>query len=117
MLQQPSIVKLLHHDAPNLHLELEYVGQDLSKFVDGRRMSQLSEDTAHQVWMDISSGIEHIHAKEILHLDINRENILLDEGSQAKICDSGFSVQHAVEPIPFDGGTPTYTTTIVRPQW
>lgn len=59
--------------------------------------------------MDISSGMQHIHAKEILHLDIKAENILLSEGHRAKICDFGISVQHAVEPIPFNGGTPTYT--------
>jgi serine/threonine protein kinase len=109
MFQQPSITKLLHYDAPNLRLELEYVGQDLSKFVDGRGMSQLSEDTAHQIWIDISSGIEHIHAKKILHLDIKAENILLSEDCRAKICDFGFSVRHAIEPIFYDGGTPTYT--------
>jgi serine/threonine protein kinase len=72
-------------------------------------MSQLSEDTAQQIWIDISSGIEHIHAKKILHLDIKAENILLSEDCRAKICDFGFSVRQTVDPIFYTGGTPTYT--------
>ena len=85
------------------------VGQDLSKFVNRQRMSQLSENTAYQIWIDISSGMEYLHANNIFHLDIKAENVLLSERGRAKICDLGYSVQHAVEPIPFNGGTPTYT--------
>ena len=72
-------------------------------------MSNLSEDVAHQIWIDISSGVEYLHSKKMLHLDIKAQNILLSEGRRAKICDFGISVQNAVEPVPFDGGTPTYT--------
>jgi len=53
-------------------------------------MSELSKDIAHQIWMDISSGVEYIHSKKILHLNIKAENILLGEGRWAKICDFGF---------------------------
>jgi serine/threonine protein kinase len=72
-------------------------------------MSNLSEDVAHQIWIDISSSVEYLHSKKMLHLDIKAQNILLSEGRRAKIYDFGISVQNAVEPIPFDGGTLTYT--------
>jgi serine/threonine protein kinase len=72
-------------------------------------MSQLSEDIGYQIWMDISSGMEYLHANHIVHLDIKAENILLSERCQAKICDFRYSVQHAIKPIPFNGGIPTYT--------
>lgn len=99
----------MDYNARDLRLELEYVGQDLSKFVNQQRMSQFSEETAYQIWMDISSGMEYLHANDVIHLDIKAENILLSSSRRAKICDFGYSVEHAVKPIPFNGGTPTYT--------
>jgi len=70
-------------------------------------MSKLSEDIRHQVWIDVSSGLEYIHAQNILHLDIKPQNILLGYGGQAKICDFGFSVQSAIS-MAYGGGTPDY---------
>ena len=83
------------------------MGPDLSKFVDNFNMSKLSENERHQVWINVSSGLEYIHAKNILHLDIKPQNILLGPDSRAKICDFGFSVQ-CVSPIAHGGGTPHY---------
>ena len=72
-------------------------------------MSTLSEDVQFNVWIDVSSGLEYIHAHNILHLDLKPQNILLGQGRQAKICDFGFSVQHNVESSVFySGGTPSY---------
>jgi len=42
-------------------------------------MSKLPENTSHQIWTDISSGMEHIHSKSVLNLDIKPENIFLSE--------------------------------------
>lgn len=122
ILKQPSIVTLVHHEVRDLSLEVEFVGPDLAQFVDEKRISVLPEDTALQVWMDVSAGLAHIHARRVLHLDIKPENILLSDDGRAKICDFGISykeavmpiafetaVQDAVKPIPFDGGTPRYT--------
>ena len=72
-------------------------------------MSRLSKATQYRVWKDVSSGLEYIHAQNILHLDIKPHNILLGQNRQAKICDFGFSVQYNVEPNVFHcGGTPNY---------
>ena len=57
------------HDARDLSLELEYIGPDLSHFVDGYQMSQLSDVLRQRIWIDVSRGLKYIHGKNILHLE------------------------------------------------
>jgi serine/threonine protein kinase len=72
-------------------------------------MSTLSENIKYKVWRDVSSGLEYIHAQNVLHLDIKPQNILLSPGRQAKIIDFGFSIRNNVEPnVFYNGGTPSY---------
>ncbi|TAQ84001.1 hypothetical protein B7494_g7682 [Chlorociboria aeruginascens] len=107
LFDHPSITKLLHYNAENLSLKLEYVGPDLSKFIGEDRMSQLSENQAYQIWIDVSRGLEYIHKRQILHLDLRPQNILLGENGRAKICDFGLSTC-SMEPVIHDGGSPRY---------
>ncbi len=107
-IRQPSVARLVHYDASDLSIELEYVGPDLAKFVDGEKMSQLSTDLQHRIWIDISGGLEYIHARNIVHLDIKPQNILLSGSNRAVLCDFELSVGRAVNPVSFDGGTPCY---------
>ena len=76
--------------------------------MDKRLISNLSKDLVYQICIDISCGIEYLHSKKILYLDIKVNNILLSEGRRAKICDFGCSFQNAVELVLWDGGTPAY---------
>ncbi|KFY03557.1 hypothetical protein V490_00138 [Pseudogymnoascus sp. VKM F-3557] len=103
----PSIVSLIHYDAVNLSLELKYIGPDLATFSDRDRMSQLPEISQHRIWMDISRGIEYMHAQNVIHLDIKPQNILLQESGRAVLCDFEMSVRGA-EPVLSNGGTPWY---------
>jgi serine/threonine protein kinase len=107
-IRQPSVARLVHYDASDLRLELEYVGPDLAKFVDGEEMSQLSIDLQHRVWRDISGGLEYIHAQNIVHLDVKPQNILLSGSNRAVLCDFELSVERAVKPVSCNGGTPCY---------
>ena len=108
-IRQLSVVRLLEHDASILSLELEYIGPDLSQFIDKHKMSQLSEDKQYRIWIDVTKGLEYIHAQRIIHRDIKPQNILLGEGNRgAVICDFGLSVEVYQDPETFNGGTPCY---------
>jgi len=110
-MQQMSVVKLIKHDASNLSLDLEYIGPDLAQPLDALRHSQLSKTTQHRIWTDVARGIEHIHARRIIHRDIKPKNILLgNDGRGAVICDFGVSakVNEGTELETFNGGTPCY---------
>lgn len=69
-------------------------------------MSQLSEDSQHQILLDVSSGLDHIHANNIIHGDLTPQNILYD-GTVAKICDFGLSRKDG-NLIDHNGGSPCY---------
>jgi serine/threonine protein kinase len=71
-------------------------------------MSQLSTDLQRRVWIDISDGLEYIHAQNIVHLDIKPQNILLSGSDRAVLCDFELSVERAVKPVSNNGGTPCY---------
>jgi len=44
-----------------------------------------------QIILEILKGIDFLHSKNIIHLDLKSENILLDENLKVKICDFGIS--------------------------
>ena len=71
-------------------------------------MSQLSEKQQDGVLKDISHGINYIHSENIIHLDIKPQNILLSTGGRAVLCDFGFSIIGATNPVHNNSGTPCY---------
>ena len=71
-------------------------------------MSQLSENQQHRVLIDISHGINYIHSESIIHLDIKPQNILFSTGGRAVLCDFGFSIRGATNPVHNNSGTPCY---------
>ena len=102
------MIRLVHHDARDLSLELEYIGPDLVQFVDGNQMSRLPEDLQCRIWIEISRGLEYLHAENIIHLDIKPQNILLSKSGRAVLCDFGASIHVASGPVSYNGGTPCY---------
>ena len=103
---QPCITRLVSYDARTLKIVLEYAGLSLTKFVDSQLMSQLSEDTQHQILLNVSSGLDHIHANNVIHGDLTPQNILYN-GTVAKICDFGLSRKDG-NLIDHNGGSPCY---------
>ena len=63
-----------------LYLIMEYCsgGELFQHIVKNRR---LKEDEAAQMYQQILSGIEYIHALGIVHRDLKPENLLLDHNN------------------------------------
>ena len=71
-------------------------------------MSSLSENAQSCVWIDVSNGLEHIHARGIIHNDIKPGNILFDRYRGAVICDFGVSARKEWARMASNAGTACY---------
>ena len=88
---------------------MEYVGQDLEKLSDNRRMSQAPLEQGELILRHVAKGLEFLCDQKIVHRDVKPANILLSEnGARAVICDFGLAAKVLNEPEPYNGGTPSY---------
>ncbi|XP_072320826.1 serine/threonine-protein kinase ULK3 isoform X2 [Eucyclogobius newberryi] len=89
--KHPHIVQLkdFQWDAENIYLILEWCsGGDLSRFIHSRRL--LPESIARRFLQQIACALQFLHEKNISHLDLKPQNILLS-GSVLKLADFGFA--------------------------
>jgi len=63
-----------------------------------------------RIFIDIATGLEHLHKHKIIHFDLKPRNVLLDEHMNAKIADFGCSKSKFDTYIELSrmGGTPPY---------
>ncbi|KAL4199632.1 hypothetical protein AMTRI_Chr03g145860 [Amborella trichopoda] len=92
--EHPNVVKYYRCWQQDLHVFIQMElceGGNFRSFLD--QLSDLLPES--KVWSYISqiaSGLKHIHASSILHLDIKPENILLDKQGVLKIGDFSLAV-------------------------
>uniref|UniRef100_A0A3B1IPN3 Serine/threonine-protein kinase ULK3 n=2 Tax=Astyanax mexicanus TaxID=7994 RepID=A0A3B1IPN3_ASTMX len=89
--RHPHIVQLkdFQWDSENIYLILEWCsGGDLSRFIRSRRI--LPERVARRFLQQIACSLKFLHEKNISHLDLKPQNILLS-GSVLKLADFGFA--------------------------
>lgn len=79
-------------DKDTIYLALEFAAKGNLFFLI-RKEKYLSEDTAFYFFIQVCSGIYHMHKQGLIHRDIKPENILIKEGNIVKICDFGWCVQ------------------------
>lgn len=89
-LQCPNIIKiydtLLHGD--RVFIVMEVMGKgDLRKYIN--RNGPLTERQSRNFFMDITNGVSYLHSKNIVHLDLKLENLLLNHNLNVKIIDFG----------------------------
>jgi serine/threonine protein kinase len=94
-LQHESILSLLEYFVQGnyIYLFTELVpGGDLLSAL--HRVENFSEETARVIFVQLLSGVEHMHARNIAHRDLKLENILLSSAGGApriKIGDFGLA--------------------------
>ncbi|MCJ8733110.1 hypothetical protein PDJAM_G00219210 [Pangasius djambal] len=89
--RHPHIVQLkdFQWDSENIYLILEWcAGGDLSRFIRSRRI--LPERVARLFLQQIACALKFLHEKNISHLDLKPQNILLS-GNVLKLADFGFA--------------------------
>ncbi|OUM56382.1 hypothetical protein PIROE2DRAFT_49574, partial [Piromyces sp. E2] len=67
---------------------------NLISYIEGKE--KLSLLNLIEILIGISSGMEYLHSKNVVHGDLMARNILLDVDLQPHICDFGFSKCRAV---------------------
>jgi serine/threonine protein kinase len=91
-------------------LVMDYVGGgSLHGYLKSKVNRRLDEAEAKRVFKQVVDGIKYCHSRCITHRDIKLENILLDENTNIKIIDFGFSTCIPNEKkIKIFCGTPSY---------
>ncbi|XP_068131783.1 serine/threonine-protein kinase ULK3 isoform X1 [Hyperolius riggenbachi] len=107
LLTEIEILKTVHHphilelkdfqwDRDNIFLITEYcAGGDLSRFIRSRRI--LPEKVVQAFLQQLASALKFLHEKNISHLDLKPQNILLSsvDRPHLKLADFGFA-QHMI---------------------
>ncbi|DAZ96752.1 TPA: hypothetical protein N0F65_012329 [Lagenidium giganteum] len=92
----PVIIQFLEaFETPTqLHVVMEYVGgTSLCDLLKQCPQQRLPERRARSVFRQLCTGIESLHAQNVIHRDLKLENILIDALDRPKVIDFGFS-QH-----------------------
>ena len=81
-------------EAPRQCIVMKYYSSSLSALI-GDSNARISQDTVINIGFQIANGMEVIHSKGVLHLDIKPNNILMDHLPDGRfdcvICDFGFA--------------------------
>jgi len=111
-MKHPNIVSF--HDAVDTSKQIciimEFVsGGSLHHFLKKQPGRRLDDQVAKRILFQVCQGLRYMHDRHIVHRDIKLENLLLDESSNVKIIDFGFSM--VVPPgktLKVFCGTPSY---------
>lgn len=116
-LSHPNIITL-HHVLPAIHipsntpalaLVLEYAPAG-DMFTEVSSAGALPARVVRRRLLHIATALSHLHSKNLLHLDVKLENVVLDNAGTAKLVDFGcarYISPNSLNVIP--GGTLNYT--------
>ncbi|MBL0715434.1 MAG: serine/threonine protein kinase, partial [Desulfosarcina sp.] len=116
MLDHPRIVAFLNQMHSGQYLVLEYIpGKDLRDIFSGSRA--LSFETVRQFVLQIAAGLDYIHGRDVIHLDIKPENIMVTPDDDLKIIDFGLArIKAATDLLSEDFMEPQGTPFYIAPE-
>lgn len=91
-LNHPNIVKVLEFGeaAEHTFVAMEYLSRGtLLEYIE--KNYPLSEERVIEITKQICSGLQAIHANDIIHRDLKSQNIMFDEAGNIRIMDFGLS--------------------------
>mmetsp|Transcript_67139 Transcript_67139/g.153753 ORF Transcript_67139/g.153753 Transcript_67139/m.153753 type:complete len:603 (+) Transcript_67139:70-1878(+) len=92
-LKHPNVLRLYKHfeDDEQVYLLLEYCAQgELYQILRTRRGRRFPEPVARQYFLQVASGLQYLHSRQIVHRDIKPENLLVNHEDVIKIADFGW---------------------------
>ncbi|XP_072807095.1 serine/threonine-protein kinase ULK3 isoform X2 [Vicugna pacos] len=98
-IRHPHIVQLkdFQWDSDNIYLIMEFcAGGDLSRFIHTRRI--LPEKVARVFMQQLASALQFLHERNISHLDLKPQNILLSSLEKPHLKLAGTSALHSTCP-------------------
>lgn len=111
-LTHPNIVRYLSKgsDKDGFYIITEYVdGLNLLEYITKNPTISNDKQFVNRAVREILSVLDYLHNKQIIHLDIKPENILVTNiGKNIKVIDLGFSSSDSYDSIPC--GTLTYSS-------
>jgi len=79
------------------YMVMEYLGKTLKEYVKGKRGEGIKEAEVYSYIIQTLQGIEQIHKRGVLHLDIAPDNIYVMPDGQIKISDFGAAKAKSVK--------------------
>lgn len=106
-LSHPNVIRALsfaeERGAPWLVLE-HVPGRSLREFID--EDAPLTPEAVLPILRCMAAGLDHLHARGLVHLDVRPENVVVTPDGEVKLVDFGISQTAGTKQEPADGATP-----------
>ena len=98
---------------PVLFIQMELCKMSLKDYLLDRNYNQdrIDKDIVDKIFINILKGVQYIHSQNIIHRDLNPNNVFLDDDLNPKIGDFGLAMQsNELEESDFESSKSGYGT-------
>ena len=117
VLDHPNIVKCVEFSKkPPYWIAMEFIESNLGQYV-GRCNDGKEESELLNLLSQLTSALDYLHGKGLVHRDICLSNILVDEQANLKLIDFGLTVPVDTSVTRGRAGTPSYMAPEMIRKW